>query len=163
MGRGDAMIILQTKRGGIAPRPREGLIIMTTHTTATLTAALMGDDAISTPAAKKANTRTVRKFLRDELGGGKAVVGKGARYALELKAAELRAMKKKFAAWEIAQEEAKQARREALEAAKTATATETPEEPTTDTTPESDIEDDEDTPLEGPSDEEIAEMISSED
>lgn len=135
-----------------------------TYTTATLTATLMGDDAIDTPAAKKANTRTVRKFLRDELGGGKAVVGKGARYALEYGAPELRSMKKKFAAWEIAQEEAKQARREALEAAKGAKAEEVALDDTNeDDAPETDIEDDADEALEGPSDEEIAEMIASED
>ena len=134
-----------------------------TYTTATLTAALMGDDAIETPSAKKANTRTVRKFLRDELGGGKAVVGKGARYALEYGAPELRAMKKKFAAWEIAQEEAKAARREALEAAKTPKADETPEPAETDTTDIADDEDNADEMPEGPSDEEIAEMIASED
>jgi len=135
-----------------------------TYTTATLTAALMGDDAIETPSAKKANTRTVRKFLRDELGGGKAVVGKGARYALEYGAPELRAMKKKFAAWEIAQEEAKAARREALEAAKTPATAQT--DAIEDDAPETDIADDEDNAdemPEGPSDEEIAEMIASED
>lgn len=135
-----------------------------TYTTATLTAALMGDDATATPAARKANTRTVRKFLRDELGGGKAVVGKGARYALEYGAPELRAMKKKFAAWEIAQEEAKKARAAALEAAKTAKAEEIAPEPAeSDNADDAPEGDDSDELPEGPSDEEIAAMIADED
>ncbi len=88
------------------------------------------------------------------------MVGKGGRYALEYGAPELRSLKKKFAAWEIAQEEAKAARAEALAAAKA---------PKADTLPESDIEDDmdneaiEDDAAEGPSDEEIAAMLSDED
>lgn len=128
----------------------------TIYTTATLAAAIMGDDAIETPAAKKANTRTLRKFLRDELGNGRAVVGKGARYSLEYNKREITALKKKFAAWEKAQEEAKIARAEAREAAKA----ETPEAPEADTTPETDIEDDADEALEGPTDDEIAAMLS---
>lgn len=133
-----------------------------TYTTRTLAEAMIdnADDNI------KAATRTLRKFLRDELGEGKAVVGKGGRYALEYGAPELRSLKKKFAAWEIAQAEAKAARAEALEAAKA---------PKVDIVPETDIEDDE--PIEdeadntddeaeeanGPTDEEIAEMLSDED
>ena len=124
-----------------------------TYTTATLAAEILPE---ATEANVKAATRTLRKFLRDDMGEGKAVVGKGGRYALELKAAELRAMKKRFAAWEIAQEEAKAARAAALEAAKTPIADETPEEPITD---DADIEDE---ALEGPTDEEIAAMLSDE-
>lgn len=157
------MIILQRTKGAPPPTTLEGLIIMAkiTYTTTTLAAAIMGDDAIATPAAKKANTRTLRKFLRDELGEGKAVVGKGARYALEYGAPELRAMKKKFAAWEIAQEEAKKARAEALEAAKAVKSEEIAEDPA-----ETDIEDNEDEGddmPEGPSDEEIAAMLADDD
>lgn len=155
------MIILQRTKGAPPPTTPEGLIIMTTYNTASLTAALMGDDAIDTPAAKKANTRIVRKFLRDELGDGKAVVGKGARYSLDYNKRELTALAKKFKAWEIAQEEAKQARREALEAAKSPKVEETA--PEGDDTTETDIEDDADTEPEGPTDAEIAEMIASED
>lgn len=131
---------------------------MATYNTTTLTAAIMGEESIADPAAKKRNTRTLRKFLRDELGNGKAVVGKGARYSLDYKAAELRTLKKKFAAWEIAQEEAKQARAEAREAAMIAKA-EDPAETVEDDTPEAAADD----APEGPSDEEIAQMISEDD
>lgn len=41
--------------------------------------------------------RTLRKFLRDTLGDGKGVVGKGARYQIERK--QVRSLAKKFAAW----------------------------------------------------------------
>ena len=146
------MIILQTKRGGIAPRPREGLMIMTTYNTTTLAIAIMGEELVE--ANRKAATRTLRKFLRDELGEGKAVVGKGARYALDYNKRELTALTKKFAAWEIAQAEAKAARAAALEAAKT------PSAPIADETPETDTDDNADTALEGPTDEEIAAMLS---
>lgn len=131
---------------------------MTTYNTTTLAIAIMGEELVE--ANRKAATRTLRKFLRDELGEGKAVVGKGARYALDYNKRELTALGKKFAAWEIAQEEAKAARAAALEAAKA---------PKADTAPETDIEDDADNtnegddadkPLEGPTDEEIAAMLS---
>lgn len=134
-----------------------------TYTTRTLAEAMIpdADDNI------KAATRTLRKFLRDELGEGKAVVGKGGRYALEYGAPELRSLKKKFAAWEIAQAEAKAARAAALEAAKTATVAETlPIEDDTDDEAETDIEDEGDNTddeANGPTDEEIAEMLSDED
>lgn len=124
-----------------------------TYTTRTLAEAMIpdADDNI------KSATRTLRKFLRDELGEGKAVVGKGGRYALEYGAPELRALKKKFAAWEIAQEEAKAARAAALEAAKAPKAPETVIE---DDEVETDTEDE---APEGPSDEEITEMLSDDD
>lgn len=90
---------------------------MTTYTTRTLAEKIM-------PAAAETNikgaTRTLRKFLRDDLGQGKAVVGKGNRYALDYTAKEITALKKKFADWEIEQAEAQKARRDAL-AAKVAT------------------------------------------
>lgn len=41
--------------------------------------------------------RQLRKFLRDTLGEGKGVVGKGARYQIERK--QVRSLAKKFAAW----------------------------------------------------------------
>jgi hypothetical protein len=143
----------------------EGLIKMAkiTYTTRTLAEVLIdnADDNI------KQATRTLRKFLRDELGEGKAVVGKGGRYALEYGAPEIRTLKKKFAAWEVAQAEAKAARAEALEAAKTVTAQETlPIEDDTDDEAETDIEDEGDNTddeANGPTDEEIAEMLSDED
>jgi hypothetical protein len=124
-----------------------------TYSTRTLAEAMIPDAADNIKSA----TRTLRKFLRDELGEGRAVVGKGGRYALEYGAPELRALKKKFAAWEIAQEEAKIARAEALAAAKAPK------------TPEAVIEDDEvetdndDTAPEGPTDEEITAMLSDDD
>lgn len=134
-----------------------------TYTTRTLAEAMIdnADDNI------KAATRTLRKFLRDELGEGKAVVGKGGRYALEYGAPELRSLKKKFAAWEIAQAEAKAARAEALEAAKAPKVAETlPIEDDTDDEVETDIEDEGDNTddeANGPTDEEIAEMLSDDD
>lgn len=122
---------------------------MTTYTTATLAEAIMPEVAETNI---KTATRTLRKFLRDELGEGKAVVGKGGRYSLDYNKRELTALTKRFKAWEIAQDEAKQARREALEAAKTVKVEESAaieeEAPETDEAPE------------GPSDEEIAAMLS---
>lgn len=82
--------------------------------TTTLAIAIMGEDEVN--ANRKAATRTLRKFLRDELGEGKAVVGKGSRYALEYTKPQIKALTKKFNAWEVAQEEAKAARAEALAA-----------------------------------------------
>lgn len=82
--------------------------------TTTLAIAIMGEDQVE--ANRKAATRTLRKFLRDELGEGKAVVGKGSRYALEYTKPQIKALTKKFNAWEVAQEEAKAARAEALAA-----------------------------------------------
>jgi hypothetical protein len=134
---------------------------MTTYNTRTLAAAIMGDELVDANA--KSATRTLRKFLRDELGEGKAVVGKGARYSLDYNKRELTALTKKFRAWEIAQQEAAEARKIALAAAKSPKA---PIEVEADTTPETDIEDDapegDDQPmtLEGPSDDEIAEMLA---
>jgi hypothetical protein len=129
-----------------------------TYGTTELAREIMGDEAVD--ENRKAATRTLRKFLRDEMGEGKSVVGKGGRYALELKAAELRNMKKKFAAWEVAQEEAKAARAEALAAAKAPKAEAiilpTDDEGTEDINDEDlDIEDD----IEGPTDDEIAAML----
>jgi hypothetical protein len=137
---------------------------MALYTTRTLAEQIMPDAAENNI---KTATRTLRKFLRDELGNGGAVVGKGARYSLDLKAAELRAMKKKFAAWEIAQEEAKAARAAALEAAKApktpAVAETTPDSDDADNTDEAPESDNDDIELEGPSDEEIAAMLSDDD
>jgi hypothetical protein len=131
---------------------------MTTYNTTTLAQAIMGDEAVE--ANRKSATRTLRKFLRDELGEGKAVVGKGARYALDYNKRELTALTKKFRAWEIAQAEAAEARKAALAAAKS------PKPVEADTTPESDNDDielEDDEAPEGPSDEEIAAMLSDED
>jgi len=127
---------------------------MAIYTTRTLAAEILPE---ALEANAKAATRTLRKFLRDELGEGKAVVGKGNRYALDYNKREINALKKKFAAWEIAQAEAQKARREAL-AAKI-----TNEAPVEDTAPETDIEDNDDAALEGPTDEEIAEMLCTAD
>lgn len=134
---------------------------MTAYTTRTLAEAIMPEAA---EESIKNATRTLRKFLRDELGEGKAVVGKGGRYALEYNKRELNALSKKFAKWEIAQEAAKQARREALEAAKTpATPAIALDDANDDDTPETDIDDEAPASLEGPSDEEIAAMLSDDD
>lgn len=117
---------------------------MTTYTTRTLAEAVIGDDG-------KAATRTLRKFLRDDTvaQGGQVGIdtpGKGGRYALDMKATELRAMKKRFAAWQVAQEEAKAARAALL----------------ADKAPIEDEADDTDKKVEGPTDEEIAELIADE-
>lgn len=123
--------------------------------TTELATAIMGEEKVADN--RKAATRTLRKFLRDEMGEGKSVVGKGGRYALELKAAELRALTKKFAAWEVAQEEAKAARAEALAALKAPKVEEAIILPTDDEGTE-DINDEGDA-SEGPTDEEIAAML----
>lgn len=131
---------------------------MTTYSTRTLAEAMIPDAADNIKSA----TRTLRKFLRDELGEGKAVVGKGGRYALDYNKRELTALTKKFKAWEIAQEEAKIARAEALAAAKAPT---TPEAPIEDDGVDDDFEPESDEEIEGtegPSDEEIAAMLSDE-
>lgn len=145
-------------------QPREGettkgLIIMTTYTTRTLAEAVIGDDS-------KASTRTLRKFLRDDATakGGKVgtdTPGKGGRYALDLTKVQLRKLIKDFAAWQVAQEEAKAAR-----AALLADKAKTPETDTTpieDDTDEGDNDDNALDTVEGPTDEEIAEMIADED
>lgn len=134
---------------------------MADYTTRTLAEKIM-------PAAAEANmksaTRTLRKFLRDELGQGKAVVGKGNRYALTYTAKEITTLKKKFAAWEIAQAEAQQARRDAL-AAKVKAPEIIEDDPQQRTDEEIDLDEasDEELTLEGPSDEEIAAMLSDDD
>lgn len=51
------------------------------------------------------DTRTVRKFLRDTKGDGKAVVGKGARYSFEKR--EVRSLKSQFGKWSAARAEEK--------------------------------------------------------
>lgn len=138
---------------------------MTTYTSATLAAAIMGDEAVDDN--RKAATRIIRKFLRDELGEGKAVVGKGGRYALEYNKIQIKAMTKRFKAWEIAQEEAKTARKEALEAIQAPAKPSIAElvKPTgVDPLTLSDDEyDDEEIPAGGPTDEEIAAMLSDDD
>jgi hypothetical protein len=148
-GRGDGMIDLSPPAGGHS----KGLIIMTTYTTRALATEVIGDDG-------KAATRTLRKFLRDravEAGGAVGIdtPGKGGRYALDFTKPQLRKLIKDFGAWQVAQEEAKAARA-ALLADK---ATETPEEPIEDEAPEAP---EGDTEAEGPSDEEIAAMLSDE-
>lgn len=129
----------------------KGLIIMTTYTTRTLSEAVIGDDG-------KASTRTLRKFLRDDTvaKGGKVGIdtpGKGGRYTLDMNKRELTALIKRFTAWQVAQEEAKAARAADL-AAKGVIETPAPIEDETDN---------DDTAPEGPSDEEIAAMLSDED
>lgn len=122
---------------------------MTTYSTRTLSEAIIGDDT-------KAATRTLRKFLRDDMGEGKAVVGKGGRYALDLNKRDLNAMTKRFKAWETAQEAAKVARAAEMKA-KAETATLPVEVIATD---EADTDDNE---AASPTDEEIAAMLSDDD
>jgi hypothetical protein len=134
---------------------------MTTYNTATLAAAILGEDAVDTN--KKSATRELRKFLRDDMGEGKAVVGKGGRYALDLTKVQVNAMKKRFKAWEIAQAEAKDARRAALEAAATAKGSEAII--LADEGDEDALEANEaaDAGVTGPTDAEIAEMLEDDD
>lgn len=129
---------------------------MTTYTTRTLAEKLMPTDAEENI---KGATRTLRKFLRDTLGEGKAVVGKGGRYALEYNAKEITALKKQFKSWTIAQEEEKAKRAALREEINSARAAATVEDDATD---EEIIEDGDESP-EGPSDEEIAAMLSDDD
>jgi uncharacterized protein YecE (DUF72 family) len=128
---------------------------MTAYNTRSLAEALIGDDG-------KQATRTTRKFLRDELGGGKAVVGKGGRYNLDYNKRELTALTKKFKAWETAQEAAKIARAaEMAERAKTAgTAVILPDDSNGDDADILDENTESDNPATGPTDEEMAEMLA---
>lgn len=141
---------------------------MTAYTTRSLAAAIMGEDEVEANA--KAAGRELRKFLRAEAvaKGGKVgtdTPGKGGRYSIDLNKRELTAMTKRFNAWKIEQEAEKKARRDALEALKAnkdeaPKAAETDTEDTTDKVDEADIEDE---ALEGPTDEEIAAMLSDDD
>lgn len=137
---------------------------MTTYSTRTLAEKIM---TAAAEANMKAATRTLRKFLRDELGEGKAVVGKGNRYALDFNAKEITALKKKFAAWEVAQAEAQAARRALLDSRKvikvTAEGIEEITKITADSSDEAAPAPDEAPAIEGPTDEEIAAMLSDED
>jgi hypothetical protein len=129
---------------------------MTTYTTRTLAEAIIGEDEVT--ANPKAATRTLRKFLRDELGEGKAVVGKGGRYALDYNKTQVKAMAKKFAAWEAQQEADKAARAAARDAAKPTPAPIA--EVIEDDADDIDAPDSEDAFAEaGPTDEEIAAML----
>lgn len=79
-------------KGGESPK---GMIIMAQFTT--------------TEVAEKFDTtsRTLRKFLRADArsnGRGDTLPGKGSRYAIEGK--DLAGLKKRFAAWKVAQAEA---------------------------------------------------------
>lgn len=53
-------------------------------------------------AAIGTDARTLRKFLRADMGDGKAVVGKGARYALPADKRSINALAKRFAKWDEA-------------------------------------------------------------
>lgn len=129
---------------------------MTTYTTRTLAEAIIGEDEVT--ANPKAATRTLRKFLRDELGEGKAVVGKGGRYALDYNKTQVKAMAKKFAAWEAQQEADKAARAAARDAAMPKKVEAIAEIIEDDTADDIEIEDD-DATIEGPTDDEIAAML----
>lgn len=134
---------------------------MTTFTTRTIAEKLLGAEAVDTNP--KAATREVRKFLRaDTVAAGGTVgidtPGKGGRYTLDLKVAEVRAMAKRFAAWQVAEAEAKAARA----ALKESLAKATPAAPACEDDPSTDEDTDDDSTDEasGPSDEEIAAMLA---
>lgn len=119
---------------------------MTAYTTRDLAAALI-DDAEDNP---KAAGRTLRKFLRTDFAARDLQTpGKGGRYALELNKRDLTAMAKRFAAWSAkeAEEKAARAALKAELAAKPAPVIEEADE----------VEDD---TYEGPTDDDIAALIS---
>lgn len=119
---------------------------MTAYTTRDLAAALI-DDAEDNP---KAAGRTLRKFLRTDFAARDLQTpGKGGRYALELNKRDLTAMAKRFAAWSAkeAEEKAARAALKAELAAKPAPVVEEADE----------VEDD---TYEGPTDDDIAALIS---
>lgn len=89
--------------------------------------------------------RTLRKFLRSDASGIESV-GKGARYTLPTAKREVNSLKKKFDAWTEAQAERKAAKDAAEEVSTPATDEDAPE--TIDTLDE----------LEGPSDEDLADI-----
>jgi membrane protein involved in colicin uptake len=125
---------------------------MTDYTTRTLAEALMPAEAEANP---KAAGRELRKFLRAEVTaqGGKVgtdTPGKGGRYTLTLNKREVTAMAKRLKAWQEAEAKAADARRAARDAASTEAEVTTPEV----------VEEESDTEVEGPTDEEIAAMLS---
>lgn len=128
---------------------------MTTYSASALAAALM---PIAYEENSKAAGRVIRKFLRDELGEGKAVVGKGGRYALDYNKRELTALTKRFATWEAKQAADKAARAELKAAQAIKTVPVEADEP-------ADLDEAEDTAdeaaadYEGPSDEDIAALL----
>lgn len=88
---------------------------MTAYDTTALAIAIIGDEKVETN--RKSATRTLRKFLRTDFAAREvATPGKGGRYSIDLTKPQLKAMAKRFAAWEIAQAEEQAARRAALEA-----------------------------------------------
>lgn len=138
----------------------KGLIIMTDYTTRTLAEVLMPAEVEANP---KAAGRTLRKFLRDEVtaAGGKVgtdTPGKGGRYTLTLNKREVTAMAKRLKAWQEAEAKAAEARRVAR--AESVEKTETPTEDESDNADEAPESLDE---VNGPTDEEIAALLSDED
>lgn len=129
--------------------------------TRTLATAIMGDDLVD--ANPKAATRTLRKFLRDETSQVDSV-GKGGRYTITLNKNELKAMAKRYAAWEVAQEEAKAARAAALEALKKTEAIILPvDDEGTEDIHDAEIIEDDMLAIEGPTDDEIAALLQDDD
>lgn len=122
---------------------------MTAYTTRDLAAALI-DDAEDNP---KAAGRTLRKFLRTDFAARDLTTpGKGGRYSLELNKRDLTAMAKRFAAWSAkeAEEKAARAALKAELAAKPAPVIDEVE----------DADDAAEGDYEGPSDDDIAALIS---
>lgn len=130
---------------------------MTAYTTRDLAAALI-DDAEDNP---KAAGRTLRKFLRTDFAARDLQTpGKGGRYALELNKRDLTAMAKRFAAWSAKEAEDKAARAalKAELAAKPAPVVEAEVDPLT--LSDDEYDDEGDPSYEGPSDDDIAALIS---
>lgn len=127
---------------------------MALYDTTALALAIIGEEKVT--ANRKSATRTLRKFLRNDFTAREVPTpGKGGRYSIELKAAELRAMKKRFTAWAEAEAKAQEARRAAL--APKATPAPVEDAPADDAP--AIIEDDSTDEVEGPSDEELASLL----
>lgn len=129
---------------------------MTTYDTTTLAAAIIGEEKVE--LNRKSATRTLRKFLRDDFKAKElATPGKGGRYSIDLNKRDLTAMTKRFAAWEVAQAEAK-AKRDAINAPAA------PAEPIILTNDEDGTDEEalaeNEASDKGPSDEEIAAMLA---
>lgn len=136
---------------------------MTTYNTRDLAAAIIGEDEVEANA--KAATRTLRKFLRADAKNEKALhtcPGKGGRYSIDLNKTQVKSMTKRFIAWQEAQEAEAKARRDARDAAtaKVSVNAIAPDAERGGSSVNAIAEEDteEDAP-EGPTDEEIAEMI----
>lgn len=129
---------------------------MTAYDTAALATEIIGEDEVT--KNRKSATRRLRKFLRADEKNEKALhtcPGKGGRYSIDLNKTQLRAMKTRFTAWQKAEQEAAEQRKAAreVEAAKVTPKTAAEQDAETDSTDE----------VEGPTDDEILEMLNDQD